>query len=242
MKLAQFFSLVAGLALVPMAISASATDNNAEAKIKQKLQDTLGVSINLFQDSPIEGLYQVLTDRGVIYVTKDASKIFHGNLYDLDNGMKNLTEAALLGPRVTMLKPFENDMLVYKAKNEKHVVTVFTDVDCGYCRKLHNQMQAYNDLGITIRYLAFPRAGIPSANADEMNAVWCAKDPLQAMTDAKSGQNVKAATCAIDIEKQYRLGMAFGISGTPALILQDGTLIPGYQEPKDLLRTIEAKL
>ena len=103
-------------------------------------------------------------------------------------------------------------------------------------------MQGYNDLGITIRYLAFPRSGIPSANADEMQAVWCAKDPLQAMTDAKSGQNVKAATCAIDIEKQYRLGMAFGISGTPALILQDGTLIPGYQEPKDLLRTLEAKL
>jgi thiol:disulfide interchange protein DsbC len=242
MKLVQILSLIAGLALVPMAMSATATDSSAEAKIKQKLQDTLGVNISLLQASPIEGLYQVLTDRGVIYVTKDGSKIFHGNLYDLDNGMKNLTEAALAGPRITMLKPFDNDMLVYKAKNEKHVVTVFTDVDCGYCRKLHSQMQGYNDLGITIRYLAFPRSGIPSANADEMQAVWCAKDPLQAMTDAKSGENVKAATCAIDIEKQYRLGMAFGISGTPALILQDGTLIPGYQEPKDLLRTLEAKL
>ncbi|WP_445945994.1 bifunctional protein-disulfide isomerase/oxidoreductase DsbC [Shewanella sp.] len=242
MKLAQFFSLIAGLALVPMAMSATATDNTNETKIKQKLQDTLGVSISLMQDSPVEGLYQVLTDRGVIYVTKDGGKIFHGNLYDLDNDMKNLTEAALSGPRVTMLKPFEKDMLVYKAKNEKHIVTIFTDVDCGYCRKLHAQMQGYNDLGITIRYLAFPRAGIPSANADEMQAVWCAKDPLKAMTDAKSGENVKAASCNIDIEKQYRLGMAFGVSGTPALILKDGTLVPGYQQPSDLLRTLEAHL
>jgi thiol:disulfide interchange protein DsbC len=242
MKLVQFFSLLAGLALVPMAMSATATDSSTEAKIKQKLQDTLGVNISLFQASPIDGLYQVLTDRGVIYVTNDGSKIFHGTLYDLDNGMKNLTESALAGPRISMLKPFDNDMLVYKAKNEKHVVTVFTDVDCGYCRKLHSQMQGYNDLGITIRYLAFPRAGFPSANADEMQAVWCAKDPLQAMTDAKSGENVKAASCTTDIEKQYRLGMTFGINGTPALILKDGTLIPGYQEPKDLLRTLEAKL
>ena len=140
-----------------------------------------------------------------------------------------------------MLKPFEKDMLVYKAKNEKHVITVFTDVDCGYCRKLHNQMSEYNDLGITVRYLAYPRAGIPSANADEMQAVWCAKDPLQAMTDAKAGKNIKAASCDIDISKQYRLGMSFGINGTPAMILEDGTMIPGYQPPENLLQTIESR-
>lgn len=242
MKFSHILSLVIGLAWAPLAMSAPSTDVADEAKLKQKLTDTLGVTVTLLQASPVEGLYQVLTDRGVVYVSKDGSKLFHGNLYDLDKGMKNLTEAALAGPRVDMLKPFEKDMLVYKAKNEQHVVTVFTDVDCGYCRKLHSQMQGYNDLGITIRYLAFPRAGIPSANADEMQAVWCAKDPLQAMTDAKKGENVKAATCDIKIEDQYRLGMAFGINGTPALILKDGTLVPGYQEPKDLLKTLEASL
>jgi thiol:disulfide interchange protein DsbC len=242
MKFIPVISLIVSLAWAPIAISAPSTDSNTEAKLTQKLTDTLGVNISLIQASPVEGLYQVLTDRGVIYVTKDGSKLIHGNLYDLDKGMKNLTESALAGPRLEMLKPFEKDMLVYKAKNEKHVVTVFTDVDCGYCRKLHSQMQGYNDLGITIRYLAFPRAGFPSVNADEMQAVWCAKDPLKAMTDAKGGENVKSASCDIKIEDQYRLGMAFGVNGTPALILKDGTLVPGYQSPKDLLGTLEANL
>ncbi|WP_418357447.1 MULTISPECIES: bifunctional protein-disulfide isomerase/oxidoreductase DsbC [Shewanella] len=242
MKLTKAFALVASLVIAPTVFAAPATDVSNESVLKQTLSDTLGVNVSLIQSSPVDGLYQVFTDRGVLYVTKDGSKLFHGNLYDMKQGMKNLTEAALAGPRLEMLKPIEKDMLVYKAKNEKHVVTVFTDVDCGYCRKLHNQMQGYNDLGITVRYLAYPRAGIPSANADEMQAVWCAKDPLKAMTEAKNGGNVKAASCDVDIKKQYQLGQSFGINGTPALVLENGTMVPGYQSPADLLRTIEANL
>ncbi|GGQ19815.1 bifunctional protein-disulfide isomerase/oxidoreductase DsbC [Shewanella litoralis] len=242
MKLTKAFALVVSLVIAPIVSAAPATDVSNESALKQKLTDTLGVNVSLIQSSPVDGLYQVLTDRGVLYVTKDGTKLFHGNLYDMEQGMKNLTEAALAGPRLEMLKPFEKDMLVYKAKDEKHVITVFTDVDCGYCRKLHNQMQGYNDLGITVRYLAYPRAGVPSANADEMQAVWCAKDPLKAMTEAKNGGNVKASSCGIDITKQYQLGQAFGINGTPALVLENGTMVPGYQSPADLLRTIEASL
>jgi thiol:disulfide interchange protein DsbC len=240
MKLSKAFILVASLLVPAMSQAASSTDNK-DNELKQKISDMLGVEVSTIQPSPISGLQQVLTDRGVLYITEDGSKLIHGNVYDLDNRMKNLTEAALAGPRIEMLKPLEKDMLVYKAKNEKHVVTVFTDVDCGYCRKLHNQMAEYNDLGITVRYLAYPRAGIPSANADEMQAVWCAKDPLQAMTDAKAGKNIKAASCDIDIAKQYRLGMSFGINGTPAIILEDGSLIPGYQPPENLLQAIESR-
>jgi len=242
MTLTKTLTLVASLVITPIVSAAPAIDVTNESALKQKLTDTLGVNVMKIQQSPIDGLYQALTDRGVLYVTKDGAKLIHGNLYDLDNGMKNLTEAALAGPRIALLKPFEDEMLVYKAKNEKHVVTVFTDVDCGYCRKLHSQMQGYNDLGITIRYLAYPRAGIPSANADEMQAVWCAKDPLKAMSEAKEGGNVKAASCDIDIAKQYQLGRSFGVNGTPALILENGTMVPGYQSPADLLQTIEANL
>lgn len=240
MKLSKAFIVVASL-LAPTFVFAAPSTNSSNDELKQKLSNTLGVEISMIQPSPIAGLLQVLTDRGVLYITEDGSKLVHGNVYDMNDRMNNLTEAALAAPRLEMLKPFEQDMLVYKAKNEKYVVTVFTDVDCGYCRKLHNQMDEYNDLGITIRYLAYPRAGIPSANADEMQAVWCAKDPLQAMTDAKSGGNVKAASCDIDIAKQYRLGGSFGINGTPALILEDGSMIPGYQPPADLLRTLESR-
>lgn len=242
MKLTKAIALVVSLVIAPIVSAATATDVSNESALKQRLTETLGVNVAQVQPSPVDGLYQVFTDRGVLYVTQDGSKLFHGNLYDLDQGMKNLTELALAAPRLEMLKPFEQDMLVYKAKNEKHVVTIFTDVDCGFCRKLHNQMQGYNDLGITIRYLAYPRAGIPSANADEMQAVWCAKDPLKAMTEAKAGGNVKSASCDIDIAKQFQLGQAFGVNGTPAIVLENGVMVPGYQPPADLLRTIESNL
>ncbi|WP_144210829.1 bifunctional protein-disulfide isomerase/oxidoreductase DsbC [Shewanella donghaensis] len=242
MKLTKAISFAVTLAITPLLHAASASDIPNEAELIKQVSDTLGVNVSSIESSPIDGLYQALTDRGILYVSPDGSKLLHGNMYDLNKGMQNLTEAALAGPRIEMMKPFEKDMLVYKAKNEKHVVTIFTDVDCGYCRKLHKEMDGYNDLGITVRYLAYPRAGIPSANADEMEAVWCAKDPLQAMTDAKTGGNVKAAKCDANIEEQYRLGASFGINGTPAIVLENGILVPGYQPPAALLNTIKTNL
>ncbi|MCL1052087.1 bifunctional protein-disulfide isomerase/oxidoreductase DsbC [Shewanella abyssi] len=240
MKFTRAFSLIIAMVIAPAALAGSNTQNDDTAALEKKLSEALSVDVMSIKESPIAGLYEALTNRGVLYISKDGTKMFHGTLYDLDKGMKNLTEAAMAGPRIDMMKPLEENMLVYKAKNEKHVVTVFTDVSCGYCRKLHNQMDEYNDLGITIRYLAFPRAGVPSANADEMEAVWCAADPLKAMGDAKSGKRIKSAKCDAKIAEQYNLGQTFGINGTPAIVLKDGSLIPGYQPPKDLLRTLEA--
>ncbi|NRB23129.1 bifunctional protein-disulfide isomerase/oxidoreductase DsbC [Shewanella sp.] len=243
MKFTRIFSLVLAVVLAPFAMATSNTPSDTianSAALKQKLSDTLDVKVHSLSHSPIPGLYQALTDRGVLYISQDGSKLLHGSLYDLDNSMKNLTEAAMAGPRIEMMKPLEEHMLVYKAKNEKHVVTIFTDISCGYCRKLHNQMDEYNDLGITIRYLAFPRRGIPSANADEMEAVWCAADPLKAMTEAKSGKSVKHKQCDAKIAEQYNLGQSFGVNGTPAIILEDGSMVPGYKPPEDLLRVLEA--
>lgn len=243
MKFTRAFSLILAVVLAPFVAAAPNTQSDTianSAELKQKLTQTLSVEVHSLQQSPIPGLYEALTDRGVLYISKDGSKLFHGSLYDLDKGMKNLTEAAMAGPRMKMIKPLEDNMLVYKAKNEKHVVTVFTDISCGYCRKLHNQMDEYNDLGITVRYLAFPRRGVPSANADEMEAVWCAADPLTAMTEAKAGKSIKTARCDAKIAEQYHLGQSLGINGTPAIILEDGSMIPGYQPPKDLLRVLES--
>jgi len=242
MKLTRALSLVVSLVLTPLLGTAMAAPSPADTEvIKQKMSDMLDVEVISLQDSIIDGFYEAITNRGVLYISRDGSKMFHGNLYDLDKGMKNLTDAALAGPRLAMLKPLEKNMLVYKAKNEKHVVTVFTDVSCGYCRKLHNEIAEYNKLGITIRYLAFPRAGVPSANADEMQSIWCAKDNLNAMTQATNGKSVAKASCDAKIAEQYELGMSFGVNGTPAMVLQDGNMIPGYQPPADLLRTLESR-
>jgi thiol:disulfide interchange protein DsbC len=240
MKLTRALSLIFAMAITPMVGAANTTTQPDTDAIKKKLSEMLNLEVISMQDSPVPGLYQAMTNRGVLYINRDGTKLLHGNMYDLDNGMKNLTEAAMAGPRVEMIKAFEPNMLVYKAKNEKHVVTVFTDTSCGYCRKLHREMADYNSLGITVRYLAYPRAGVPSANADEMEAIWCAKEPLVAMTEAKSGKNIQSAKCDnAKIAQQYELGVSFGINGTPAIILDDGTLIPGYQPPKQLLDVLE---
>ncbi|WP_372872015.1 bifunctional protein-disulfide isomerase/oxidoreductase DsbC [Shewanella sp.] len=236
MKLSRTLTMLLTLALAPMAFASSPTPNDM---LKKKVEDTLGLEVSSVSAAPVSGLYQVITNRGVLYITQDGSKLIHGNIYDLDSSMKNLTEAALAGPRLEMLKNFEDKMLVYKAQNEKHVVTVFTDITCGYCRKLHREMADYNKLGITVRYLAFPRQGVPSPNADEMEAVWCAKDPLKAMDDAKAGNAIAAAKCDADIAGQYNLGGSFGVNGTPAIVLEDGSMIPGYQPASALYDMLE---
>ncbi|QSX34441.1 bifunctional protein-disulfide isomerase/oxidoreductase DsbC [Shewanella avicenniae] len=232
MKLPRIVTLCLSLAVAPMLFAATPAGKYDE--LKQQLTDRLGIEINALTDSPIEGLLQAVTSHGILYVSADGTKLMQGTIYDLKNRMNNLTEAAMAQPRLEQLKPFENEMLVYKAKNEKHVVTVFTDITCGYCRKLHQQMQEYNDLGITVRYMAYPRAGVPSKVAEDMESIWCAKDPLKAMDDAKAGKSVPSATCKANIAAQYNLGVSFGINGTPSLILENGTMLPGYMPPEKL--------
>jgi len=236
MKLTRTLSLCLALAVTPLVHAASSSQTD---QLKQRLSSVLGIEVQSLSASPIAGLLQAVTNHGVLYVSEDGSKLFHGNIYDLNNDMENLTEAAMSGPRLQMLKPFESKMLVYKAKDQKHVVTVFTDVTCGYCRKLHSQMQQYNDLGITIRYLAYPRQGVPSAVADEMEAVWCSKDPKKAMDEAKAGKNIMVAKCDADIAGQYQLGEKMGITGTPSMILEDGSMVPGYLPPEQLLQSLK---
>ena len=114
------------------------------------------------------------------------------------------------------------------------VITVFTDITCGYCHKLHEQMADYNALGITVRYLAFPRQGLDSDAEKEMKAIWCAKDKNKAFDDVMAGKSVAPASCDVDIADHYALGVQLGVSGTPAVVLSNGTLVPGYQPPKEM--------
>ncbi len=138
------------------------------------------------------------------------------------------------------LNALEKEMIVYKAAQEKHVITVFTDITCGYCHKLHEQMKDYNALGITVRYLAFPRAGVQSKPEQDMKAIWCAKDRNKAFDDAMNGKDVKPASCDIDIANHYALGVQFGVSGTPAIVLSNGYVVPGYQGPKEMKEFLDA--
>ena len=201
-----------------------------DAAIKQTLAK-LGVQSTEIQPSPISGMKTVLTNSGVLYVTEDGKHMIQGPLYDVSGAQPINTTNSML---MTHLNALEKEMIVYKAANEKHVITVFTDITCGYCHKLHEQMADYNALGITVRYLAFPRQGMQSEAADNMKAIWCAKDRNKAFDDAMAGKGVKAASCDIDTADQYALGVQFGVSGTPAIVLSNGYVVPGYQGPQEM--------
>lgn len=216
------------LSVLAMAISGVAHAN--DTAIRQAL-GKLGLSNIEIQNAPVVGLKMVISDGGVLYVSDDGKHLIQGPLFDISSGQPvNVTNNLLMGK----LNALDKEMIIYKAAQEKHVITVFTDITCGYCHKLHQQMDDYNALGITVRYLAFPRQGLDSPAEAEMKSIWCAKDRNKAFDAAMKGDSVAAASCNINITQHYALGVQFGIQGTPAIVLQDGTMIPGYQGPKEM--------
>ncbi|MFQ3236352.1 MAG: thiol:disulfide interchange protein DsbC [Paraglaciecola sp.] len=213
--------------------------NDGFDAVKQKVQSTLGMKVSTIGDSPVPGLLQVETNKGLFYTSQDGKYLLQAKIYNLDEGMRNETESALTDMRLAGLTDFKDSTIEYKAKKEKYVVNVFTDITCGYCRKLHNQMEEYNDLGITIRYLAFPRSGLSGQSYQDMVSVWCADDPQKALTAAKNGRAVSNQSCSARVADQYNFGQSVGVSGTPNIILPDGSIIPGYQPPEQLLQALK---
>ncbi|RJE76547.1 thiol:disulfide interchange protein [Pseudoalteromonas sp. MSK9-3] len=199
----------------------------------------LGVIVKSISDSPIANLKTVITDKGVLYASADGKYLVQGTVIDLEN-RENITEGALSGLRKEGVADYQESTIVYKAENEKHQITVFTDITCGYCRKLHRELDDYLAAGITVKYMAFPRGGLRGSGYEDLRNVWCAKDAAQAMTDAKAGQAVaKVENCNAPVAEHYELGQSFGITGTPAIILEDGTLIPGYQPAASLSKALD---
>lgn len=239
----QIITRVMALVLVAFAFVAQAQEEAAvdgKTAVKNKIENMLKMDVISVTPSPVDGLYQAMTERGLFYISADGKYFVHGRIFNLDEGMRNMTEEALSGARLDGLKAFENDMIVFKAKDEKYSVTVFTDITCGYCRKLHNEMEEYNKRGITVRYLAFPRGGPQSQGFSEMQSVWCAKDKQAALTAAKNGGEVEPASCDDKVHEEYMFGQQVGVTGTPAIVLADGTMMPGYQPAAQLEQVLSA--
>jgi|GEM_PF-87075 len=194
-------------------------------------------------NAPIHGLYEATIESEVIYVSADGHYVIMGDIRDANTG-RNLTEDKRDGIRKeAMAAVKESDMVVFAPATEvKGTLNVFTDVDCGYCAKFHLEaVKKLNEAGIKVRYLAFPRAGKNSETYHKMVSVWCAKDRQIAMTDAKAGRAVTPATCDNPIAQQYDLGKQIGVTGTPALVLSSGELIPGFVPPERLIPYILGK-
>jgi len=188
--------------------------------------------------TPIDGLYRVIIGARVLYASADGRYIIQGEMVDLV-GRKNMTEEALkVARRLELAKIDEESMIIYPAKDEKHTITIFSDIDCGYCRKLHKNISSYTDAGMTVRYLFFPRSGPNTESYFKAISVWCAKDRNKALTDAKLHNKVVTKTCEHPIDTHMKLAQRFAVTGTPAIIADDGTMIPGFVPAKDLAKAL----
>lgn len=183
------------------------------------------------------GLYVVTLDNGpMLHVTPNGEYFIAGDMFQIDGkNLINETEQKKLA-KIEQLP--ESEMIVYKAENEKAHISVFTDISCGYCRMLHKEVEELNDLGITVRYLAYPRAGVGSESYNQMVNIWCSDDPKQWMTNAKLGKEVPDNKCTNPVASQFRLGNSVGVRGTPSIILDNGKFIPGYLPAQELAKEL----
>lgn len=211
--------------------------NAVEAKIRTLVPNATTIAIS---ETPIEGILQVQINSDIVYVTTNGQYLLQGQIMDIDT-RANITDQAKSAIRMGLLTGLKTDeQIIFAPEKPKYELLVFTDIDCGYCRKLHSQIKEYNDEGIAIHYLAFPRAGIGSESYDKFVSVWCADDQKEALTLAKNGTDPAPLKCPNPIAEQYDLGREAGVTGTPAMVTADGTLIPGYMPPEQLLQRLES--
>lgn len=210
------------------------------ALLNEKLKPLFGSAPDAINPTPINGVYEAKFGTEMIYVSADGRYFLSGDLID-GSTRTNLSEQSRTVERKDMLaKVEEKDAVIFKAKGEqKHLLTVFTDVDCGYCVKLHKEVNQLNDAGVSVRYLAYPRAGIGSDSYKKIVNVWCADDKLDAMTKSKSGETIASKECENPVAKEFELGQKLGVNGTPALFTEDGTMIPGYRPADQLVKMLD---
>lgn len=198
----------------------------------RKIKDD--IRIESISDAPFPGFQQAIAGGQVVYVSNDGKYLVQGNAYDMQ-AMQNLGDVAMAGLRRELLKKMPvSDRIVFSPPNPKYTLTVFTDVECGYCRKMHSEMAEYNKLGIAVQYVAFPRMGLGSEDFKKMVAVWCAPDRKKALSAAKQDRAVPYKNCHNPVTQQFSLGRRMGLSGTPMIIASDGTELGGYVPPAKL--------
>jgi thiol:disulfide interchange protein DsbC len=228
----KLFVFLAALACSSAAIAAG------DDAVKEKIAKALHVTVADIRPSAAPGLYEVQKGHEFGYATADGKFFIAGDLVNLDTG-ERITEAHRRADRLAALKELgEDNMIVFAPPPPiatKYVVTVFTDIDCPYCRKLHSQIAEYNAKGIEIRYVFFPRTGLNTPSYFKAESVWCAPDRRVALTQAKRGQALADKKCANPVAREYQLGLDLGVHATPMLILPNGDELPGYVPPDELV-------
>jgi thiol:disulfide interchange protein DsbC len=209
---------------------------DVRARVVSKLQGASPADVAM---SPIPGLYEITMGGVIAYVSADGKYLLSGNVYDLDSQV-NLTATRRNTARAKALATVsESNMIVFGPANAKMTVTVFTDIDCGYCRKFHNQIADVNKAGVRVRYMMYPRTGPDTESWSKAEQVWCAADRRDALTRAKRGEALKGKACGDSaITAQYELGADLGVEGTPAVFTQNGDYIGGFLTAPELVQAI----
>lgn len=229
----------AGFALVAVCTSAVAEDTLSREDIAAKLP---GVEVSDITDSPLAGFYQIALGAEIAYVSTDGRYVLQGELFDLETS-RNLTEMTRSGARVAMLAEVDPaSMIVFSPTDVpvRHTVTIFTDVDCGYCRQFHRDIDKVTAMGIEVHYLFYPRSGPDTDSWSKADTVWCSDDRNSALTQAKLGVRLPEARCeSTPVDDHFSLGMRVGLRGTPAVYTASGELIGGYLSPTALAERLE---
>ncbi|PTR22434.1 thiol:disulfide interchange protein DsbC [Luteibacter sp. OK325] len=227
------------------AMTASAADDQAAVRAAVEGIGP-GIEVQSIAPAPIPGYYQVIASGRMVYVSADGHYMLNGNLVDLQK-KTDLSAAAWSGLRKTELaKVPESQRLVYSPANPKHKITVFTDVDCGFCRQLHAHINEFNKQGIAVEYVFWPREGVKTTAGNDTPSytkavsVWCAADRKSAFDSAMSGAAVKAASCANPVKDEFELGERLGVNGTPTIVNENGDVIGGYLTPEQMLKALSA--
>lgn len=242
-------ALVAAAFLCTSAVSAPTNEKAPAAAaadkttaLRTRLQEKFpGIKIQELAPSPIPGVYEFIADGDVMYISADGRYLLDAQIMDIDTRV-NVTETKRAGERKKAIAQLdEKQMIVFAPASYQHTLTVFTDVECGYCQKLHSEMEQINKLGIRVRYLAYPRSGPGTPDWQKMEAVWCSKDRKTAMTRAKAGQAVASTkNCGTTpVRAQYELGDRLGVKGTPAVFTDSGQQIGGYVPADRLLEVLK---
>lgn len=231
-------ALASGLACSAQ-VSAEEVDPSVAVITAKLVKARPDFSVASIKPSPAAGLYEVQLAGGpLVYATADGEYFFLGDLFDVQaTGIVNLAELARDDARKELLAGVDReDMVIFSPDGETRAwIAVFTDVDCFYCQKLHQEVPELNRRGIEVRYLAYPRAGVGSESYRKIVSAWCAEDPQDAITRLKNRQSIPDIACADNpVADQFMLGQQAGVRGTPALVLESGTMIPGYVEAAEL--------
>jgi len=225
-------TLLATLLAAPLALPALAEQDGAERLAERLAVNGQAMPVQSVREAPMEGLFEVRLATGErFYSDAEGEHFLVGDLYrNAEQGLVNLTEQARNGERAARLAEVpEEERVIFRGPESVAKVAVFTDTTCPYCQQLHEEVPRLNELGIEVHYLAFPRSGMNGQGARELQQVWCAENPTEAMSAAKRDDSLSgAADCDNPVEAQYHLGLELGVQGTPAIVLPDGRLVPGY--------------